>query len=63
MRQEFALRLSCSILQSPRLVVGMMFVAMIQLLYLCFRTELGMRLQSMSVVGDPVAVGASVVAH
>ena len=61
-RKEFALHLSCSILQSSRLVVGMMFAATIQLLCLCFGTELGIRLQSRSVVGDQVAEGASEVA-
>ena len=39
-----------------------MFVATIQLLCLCFETELGMRLQSRSKVGDQVAKGASEVA-
>ena len=40
----------------------MTFAATIQLLCLCFGTELGMRLQSRSVVGDQVAEGASEVA-
>ena len=61
-QKEFALRLSCSILQSSRLVVEMMFVATIQLLCLCFGTERGMRLQSRSVVGDQAAREASEVA-
>ena len=39
-----------------------MFVATIQLLCLCFGTELGMRLQSRSVVDDQVAGEASKVA-
>ena len=41
----------------------MTFAATIQLLCLYFGTELGMRLQSRSVVVDRAAVGASMVAH